>query len=130
MQSFDDEEGFGGSFGVVGSFPKEFGYGPDDHDGEAGAVSVDAKPKILLMGLRRYTSFSSEIFCSNLRLKASKWHKFITNGFKLRKFCACLEKKVECMEPVFLGYFTNLFLNEERKIFGKSLFLEGNLNMF
>ncbi|XP_072037874.1 ras-related GTP-binding protein C-like isoform X2 [Amphiura filiformis] len=51
--SFDNEDGFGGSYGVVGSFPKEFGYGPDDHDDEAGAVSADAKPKILLMGLRR-----------------------------------------------------------------------------
>ncbi|KAE8745904.1 hypothetical protein FOCC_FOCC007422 [Frankliniella occidentalis] len=39
----------------VGSFPKEFGYGPFDGDGEglAGPLTGEQKPRILLMGLRR-----------------------------------------------------------------------------
>ncbi|XP_041360556.1 ras-related GTP-binding protein C-like isoform X2 [Gigantopelta aegis] len=46
--SFDDDSG--GAF--VGSFPKGFGYGPDDEVVGANASSED-KPRILLMGLRR-----------------------------------------------------------------------------
>ncbi|CAB3376707.1 Hypothetical predicted protein [Cloeon dipterum] len=44
----DDEDQY------VGSFPKDFGYGGYDQDGEAGgALSGEQKPRILLMGLRR-----------------------------------------------------------------------------
>ncbi|XP_015757553.1 PREDICTED: ras-related GTP-binding protein C-like [Acropora digitifera] len=49
MTSFEDEENFG-SYSVVGSFPKDFGYGPEDQDELA---SSDNKPRILLLGLRR-----------------------------------------------------------------------------
>ncbi|KAK6168130.1 hypothetical protein SNE40_022018 [Patella caerulea] len=37
----------------VGSFPKGFGYGPEEHDSDIGASGGDEKPRILLMGLRR-----------------------------------------------------------------------------
>ncbi|XP_013385486.1 ras-related GTP-binding protein C [Lingula anatina] len=50
--SYDDEDGYG--YSVVGSFPKDFGYGPDDTDSDAvGIVPTENKPRILLMGLRR-----------------------------------------------------------------------------
>lgn len=41
-----------GSYGVVGSFPKSFGYGVEVSDLEESPTSAD-KPRILLMGLRR-----------------------------------------------------------------------------
>lgn len=41
-----------GSYDVVGSFPKSFGYGVEGPDMEEG-FSSDEKPRILLMGLRR-----------------------------------------------------------------------------
>lgn len=41
-----------GSYDVVGSFPKSFGYGVEGADMEEG-FSSDEKPRILLMGLRR-----------------------------------------------------------------------------
>merc|ERR1711893_185709 len=37
----------------VGSFPKDYGYGPDDDYHEASGAASEDKPKILLMGLRR-----------------------------------------------------------------------------
>jgi len=39
----------------VGSFPKDFGYGPFDQDGDGppGPLVSEQKPRILLMGLRR-----------------------------------------------------------------------------
>lgn len=54
MGSFEDDEHFGtsGSYSVVGSFPKEFGYGADDRD-DINIHPDEQKPKILLMGLRR-----------------------------------------------------------------------------
>ncbi|XP_077989975.1 ras-related GTP-binding protein C-like isoform X2 [Glandiceps talaboti] len=48
-----DEEDFGGGYSVVGSFPKDFGYGPDDSEADNATASPDSKPRILLMGLRR-----------------------------------------------------------------------------
>ena len=44
-----------GSYGVVDSFPKDFGYGGDEAgiDEEDGSASADTQPRILLMGLRR-----------------------------------------------------------------------------
>lgn len=41
-----------GSYDVVGSFPKSFGYGGEEADMEEG-FSSEEKPRILLMGLRR-----------------------------------------------------------------------------
>lgn len=41
-----------GSYDVVGSFPKSFGYGVEEPDMEESSTSAD-KPRILLMGLRR-----------------------------------------------------------------------------
>ncbi len=39
---------------TVGSFPRDFGYGPDEQDDEvAGAAAAENKPRILLMGLKR-----------------------------------------------------------------------------
>ncbi|XP_002156022.3 ras-related GTP-binding protein C isoform X1 [Hydra vulgaris] len=51
--SFDDEDNFAtsGSYSVVGSFPKDFGYLEDRNDIHNPAD--EQKPKILLMGLRR-----------------------------------------------------------------------------
>ena len=41
----------------VGSFPKDFGYGADDYENEAeGGSQTEPKPRILLMGLRRYVT--------------------------------------------------------------------------
>ncbi|XP_032832710.1 ras-related GTP-binding protein C isoform X2 [Petromyzon marinus] len=63
---YAEEEPLGGSFNVVSSFPKDFGYGPEesggcaDEDEGAGrgggggdGGGGDSKPRILLMGLRR-----------------------------------------------------------------------------
>jgi len=59
MASYSQEEDdhyraeFSSSY-VVGSFPKDFEYTPDDPDQDVAALlSPDQKPKILLMGLRR-----------------------------------------------------------------------------
>lgn len=41
-----------GSYDVVGSFPKSFGYGVEDPDMDEGSATAE-KPRILLMGLRR-----------------------------------------------------------------------------
>ncbi|KAK7092046.1 ras-related GTP-binding protein C-like isoform X2 [Littorina saxatilis] len=49
--SYGDDEN--GGFAVAGSFPKGFGYGPDDTETEQPADSPEDKPRILLMGLRR-----------------------------------------------------------------------------
>lgn len=47
-----EEPALTGSYGVVGSFPKSFGYGAEEADMEESCASAD-KPRILLMGLRR-----------------------------------------------------------------------------
>lgn len=47
-----EEPTLAGSYGVVGSFPKSFGYGVEEADMEESSASAD-KPRILLMGLRR-----------------------------------------------------------------------------
>ena len=56
VQSYDPEDGYNDGPGpLVGSFPKDFGYGPDEHDDELpGGATAENKPRILLMGLRRY----------------------------------------------------------------------------
>lgn len=50
LQSYQDESSY------VGSFPKDFSYGPFEQNGENDNTSLqeDHKPRILLMGLRRY----------------------------------------------------------------------------
>ena len=48
-QSYEDD--VGGTY--VGSFPKGFGYGPDEADVDSVVSPGDDKPRILLMGLRR-----------------------------------------------------------------------------
>lgn len=54
MASFEEDDNFGasGSYSVVGSFPQEYNYIPDDQE-EATPHPEEQKPKILLMGLRR-----------------------------------------------------------------------------
>lgn len=47
-----DDPTLSGSYDVVGSFPKSFGYGVDESDMEE-SFSSSEKPRILLMGLRR-----------------------------------------------------------------------------
>ncbi|XP_028513487.1 ras-related GTP-binding protein C [Exaiptasia diaphana] len=49
MTSYEEDENFG-SYSVVGSFPKDFGYGPDETEE---TNTTENKPRILLMGLRR-----------------------------------------------------------------------------
>ncbi|XP_074656153.1 ras-related GTP-binding protein C-like isoform X2 [Tubulanus polymorphus] len=52
----DVDDGPYSSSYTVGSFPKDYGYGPDmdgDQDMSGGATSPENKPRILLMGLRR-----------------------------------------------------------------------------
>lgn len=51
IQSYQDEPSC-----YVGSFPKDFSYGPFEQNGEGDSISLqeDHKPRILLMGLRRY----------------------------------------------------------------------------
>lgn len=53
FQSYQDESSY------VGSFPKDFSYGPFEQNGENDNASLqeDHKPRILLMGLRRYKCF-------------------------------------------------------------------------
>ncbi|KAM6959509.1 ras-related GTP binding Cb isoform 2-T2 [Aplochiton taeniatus] len=48
-----EEPALTGSYGVVDTFPKDFGYGVEEPDLEETSASADAKPRILLMGLRR-----------------------------------------------------------------------------
>ncbi|XP_038656803.1 ras-related GTP binding Ca isoform X1 [Scyliorhinus canicula] len=50
---YADEEPLAGSYGVVDSFPKDFGYGVEEADMEGSESQSDSKPRILLMGLRR-----------------------------------------------------------------------------
>lgn len=56
MMSFeqDEDDQYGQGFDV-GSFPKDFGYGAFDQDGDVpgGPLAGEQKPRILLMGLRR-----------------------------------------------------------------------------
>ncbi|XP_065063043.1 ras-related GTP-binding protein C-like isoform X1 [Rhopilema esculentum] len=54
MASFEEEENFGasGSYSVVGSFPKDYDYAPDERE-DHGNHQEELKPKILLMGMRR-----------------------------------------------------------------------------
>lgn len=47
-----EESALTGSYDVVGSFPKSFGYGVEEPDMEESSTTAD-KPRILLMGLRR-----------------------------------------------------------------------------
>lgn len=47
-----EEPALTGSYDVVGSFPKSFGYGVEEPDMEESCAPAD-KPRILLMGLRR-----------------------------------------------------------------------------
>lgn len=54
-QSYEEENG--GTY--VGSFPKGFGYGPEETDPEAANTSPEEQPRILLMGLRRCVSLIS-----------------------------------------------------------------------
>lgn len=51
--SIQFEEPLAGSYGVVDSFPKDFGYGVEEGDIEDSPAPSDSKPRILLMGLRR-----------------------------------------------------------------------------
>ncbi|MBN3274192.1 RRAGC protein, partial [Polyodon spathula] len=51
--SIQFEEPLAGSYGVVDSFPKDFGYGVEEADMEESSSPSDSKPRILLMGLRR-----------------------------------------------------------------------------
>ena len=36
------------------SFPRDFNYGPEDGEGDGAGATPEHKPRILLMGLRRY----------------------------------------------------------------------------
>lgn len=48
------EPNLSSSYGVVGSFPKSFGYGVEEPDPDLEEnCSSASKPRILLMGLRR-----------------------------------------------------------------------------
>uniref|UniRef100_A0A4W3GXH3 Uncharacterized protein n=1 Tax=Callorhinchus milii TaxID=7868 RepID=A0A4W3GXH3_CALMI len=65
---YGDEEPLAGSFGAVDSFPKDFGYGAEEADGEGGEAGPDTKPRILLMGLRRSVLFVSSTVNPLLKL--------------------------------------------------------------
>lgn len=51
----DDDDQYQASYDV-GSFPKDFGYAPFDGEteGSIDPLAGEQKPRILLMGLRRY----------------------------------------------------------------------------
>ncbi|CAH1773646.1 unnamed protein product [Owenia fusiformis] len=53
MASYEGDGGFTTGSYVVGSFPKDYGYGADDPDHDTIVTALDSKPRILLMGLRR-----------------------------------------------------------------------------
>lgn len=60
-----------GSYDVVGSFPKSFGYGVEGADMGEGYTS-DEKPRILLMGLRRSGKSSiQKVRCYGARLASA-----------------------------------------------------------
>ena len=55
MSSYQDDEEVVPFDGHAGSFPKEFGYGAFDGDHDVSlSTNNEQKPRILLMGLRRY----------------------------------------------------------------------------
>lgn len=60
QSSYQDSGEEQGAYNDVGSFPKDFGYIPFDGNECAEAASTsqsdEQKPRILLMGLRRYTA--------------------------------------------------------------------------
>lgn len=53
----DDDDQYQAGYDV-GSFPQDFGYTPFDGegDGSTGLLAGEQKPRILLMGLRRYST--------------------------------------------------------------------------
>jgi len=52
FQDYDNTEDVAGAYSV--SFPRGFGYGPEDGEGDAASSPIaEHKPRILLMGLRR-----------------------------------------------------------------------------
>lgn len=61
--SIQFEEPLAGSYGVVDSFPKDFGYGVEEADIEESSAPSDSKPRILLMGLRRSGKSSIQKVC-------------------------------------------------------------------
>lgn len=54
----DDDDQYQASYDV-GSFPKDFGYAPFDGEteGSIDPLAGEQKPRILLMGLRRYLKY-------------------------------------------------------------------------
>nr|CAD7598526.1 unnamed protein product [Timema genevievae] len=83
----------------VGSFPKDFGYGPFDQEGDGPPVSIggEQKPRILLMGLRRSAFDSDMIFggCGAVIFvidaqdeyaeALNKLHLTVTKAFKVKQ---------------------------------------------
>ena len=67
-----EEPTLAGSYGVVDSFPKDFGYGVEEPDIEESSLSADSKPRILLMGLRR--SGKSSIQKVTIYLSSKQYH--------------------------------------------------------
>lgn len=59
-----EEPALARNYGVVDSFPKDFGYGVEEPDiEEESTTSGDSKPRILLMGLRRSGKSSIQKVC-------------------------------------------------------------------
>ncbi len=89
FQSFEDDEFSGAYSALVGSFPKDFGYGPDDHNAEVGASASDTKPRILLMGLRRYGScYLLTIACCTNAKKRNQVPRSQTNVPNFTNLCS------------------------------------------
>lgn len=52
FQSYPDKNDMSSTFGT--SFPKEYQYGGDSNEPDSQSMVASQKPRILLMGLRRY----------------------------------------------------------------------------
>ena len=61
FQSYQDEEEGGAFDGHASSFPKDFGYGAFDGEHDVNlSASGEQKPRILLMGLRRWFGLTAK----------------------------------------------------------------------
>ena len=84
------EPDMAGSYGVVDSFPKDFGYGGDEAGiDDDSSASADTQPRILLMGLRRSgkSSIQKVSVVVHLRLlKRKDMHRLTVLHVEMRNF--------------------------------------------
>ncbi|CAB1350831.1 unnamed protein product [Coregonus sp. 'balchen'] len=82
-----EEPALAESYGVVDSFPKDFGYGVEEPDiEEESTTSGDSKPRILLMGLRRSGKSSIQKMSPNETLFLESTNKIYKDDISSSSF--------------------------------------------